>query len=182
MKREFKFRSWIISQKKMIKVFGFNEHLVFEQTWDSPSIKENIFEIEDCVLMQFTGVKDKKGVDVYEGDIIKSIHSDSDRSGRFFLEQKLPLSLNGVMTYNDRHAQFEIVMEKNSLNIVSTSIGWCHEDFEVIGNIFENPELLLKTPDLTSKETIDTIGNCANCGVEFHIHKEESLSTPTAVL
>ena len=43
--RLFKFRAWVKEQNRMIKVFGFNEHLVFEQTWDSPSIKENIFEI-----------------------------------------------------------------------------------------------------------------------------------------
>jgi uncharacterized phage protein (TIGR01671 family) len=69
--RLFKFRAWVKEQKRMIKVFGFNEHLVFEQTWDSPSIKENIFEIEDCHIMQFTGFTDKKEVEIYQGDICK---------------------------------------------------------------------------------------------------------------
>jgi hypothetical protein len=69
--RLFKFRAWVKEQKRMIKVFGFNEYLVFEQTWDSPSIKENIFEIEDCHIMQFTGFTDKKEVEIYEGDICK---------------------------------------------------------------------------------------------------------------
>ena len=43
--RLFKFRAWVKEQNRMIKVFGFNEHLVFEQYFYSPSIKENIFEI-----------------------------------------------------------------------------------------------------------------------------------------
>ena len=45
--RILKFRAWVKEQNRMIEVFGFNEHLVFEKTFDSPSIKENIFEIED---------------------------------------------------------------------------------------------------------------------------------------
>lgn len=36
----------------------------------------------------------------------------------------------------------------------------------------ECPSGCVQKQDLTSKETIDTIGNCANCGVEFHIHKK----------
>ena len=71
--RLFKFRAWVKEQNRMIKVFGFNEHLVFEQTWDSPSIKENIFEIEDCHIMQFTGLIDKNGTEIYEGDLIKRV-------------------------------------------------------------------------------------------------------------
>ena len=70
--RLFKVRAWEKEQNRMIKVFGFNEHLVFEQTWDSPSIKENIFEIEDCHIMQFTGLIDKKGTEIFEGDILKN--------------------------------------------------------------------------------------------------------------
>lgn len=123
MKREFKFRAWIISQKKMIKVFGFNEHLVFEQNWDSPSIKENIFEIEDCVLMQFTGFKDKNGVDIYEGDIIEK-----------------------------HFEKFEIIWDEGSWQLTKLN-DWYKQQFYiahlfdyekavVVGNIYENPELL----------------------------------------
>ena len=118
MKREFKFRSWIISQKKMIKVFGFNEHLVFEQTWDSPSIKENIFEIEDCVLMQFTGVKDKKGVDVYEGD--KIIYKN-------FKGYSTIVFKNGVFGYYGISC-FITLLETNA------------DYIEVIGNVFQDSE------------------------------------------
>ena len=71
--RLFKFRAWEKEQNRMFKVFGFNEHLVFEQTWDSPSIKENIFEIEDCHIMQFTGLIDKNGTEIFEGDIVKRV-------------------------------------------------------------------------------------------------------------
>ena len=80
--RLFKFRAWVKEQNRMIKVFGFNEHLVFEQTWDSPSIKENIFEIEDCHIMQFTGIYDKNGKEIYEGDVVILNHwksTDLDR-------------------------------------------------------------------------------------------------------
>ena len=63
--RLFKFRAWEKEQNRMFKVFGFNEHLVFEQTWDSPSIKENIFEIEDCHIMQYTGFKDFDEKEIY---------------------------------------------------------------------------------------------------------------------
>ena len=38
-----------------------------------------------------------------------------------------------------------------------------------------NPHVAPKVGDVTHKGVIDTIGNCANCGVEFHIHKDEPI-------
>lgn len=40
-----------------------------------------------------------------------------------------------------------------------------------------NPHVAPKVGDVTHKGVIDTIGNCANCGVEFHIHKDETIAT-----
>ena len=118
--RLFKFRAWVKEQNRMIKVFGFNEHLVFEQTWDSPSIKENIFEIEDCHIMQFTGFKDFDGKEIYEGDILE------DTLGR----KKL------VEYYKDGFW----------LNASLEGAEWClrhvNSSSKVIGSIYVNPELL----------------------------------------
>lgn len=122
--RLLKFRAWVKSQKRMIKVFGFNEHLVFEQTWDSPSIKENIFEIEDCHIMQFTGSIDNKGNEIFEGDIVKL--SDG------FFPRFRPI----------------VFCEYGYWNIGNLGISFAQlkadgfVECEVVGNVFENPDYL----------------------------------------
>jgi uncharacterized phage protein (TIGR01671 family) len=122
--RLFKFRAWVKEQNRMIKVFGFNEHLVFEQTWDSPSIKENIFEIEDCHIMQFTGSIDNKGNEIFEGDIVRLPDS--------FIPRDRPI----------------IFTDYGSWYIGKIGIGFDQMkadgfvECEVIGNVFENPDYL----------------------------------------
>ena len=114
------FRAWVKKQNRMIEVYGFNEHLVFEQTLDSPSIKENIFEIADCHIIQFTGLKDIEGKKIYEGDIIlgyNNPHVVTFADGAFYL------------TY------------KNSSVRLSRTCG----ALKIIGNIFENIELTQTT-------------------------------------
>lgn len=101
MKREIKFRAFDNSNKKMIEVFGFNEVLVFEQTFNSPEINENIYEVGDCDLMQFTGLKDKNKPNfnhIYEGDI---------------------LSLNGIVIGNIYENK---EMVENKSNLVITDV------------------------------------------------------------
>lgn len=114
--RLLKFRAWVKEQNRMIKVFGFNEHLVFEQTWDSPSIKENIFEIEDCSIMQFTVLLDKNGKEIFEGDILQTRH-------------KSKIYYNNLIDY--------VLWDIQNSNAFT--------EVEIIGNIFENPELTQTT-------------------------------------
>ena len=131
--RLFKFRAWVKEQNRMIKVFGFNEHLVFEQTWDSPSIKENIFEIEDCHIMQFTGLIDKNGTEIYEGDLIKRVIS-------FQGNENISFDLIGF-----HGAHFSATRFSPDLRTEGFLGNWTFHTMEVIGNHFENPELLQTT-------------------------------------
>ena len=88
-------------------------------------------ECYDCWLefadsiMQYTGLKDKNGVEIYEGDVVTIHHEDSP-------------SFNAKVFYHKRWGAFEIAGTGNTF-------GW-HTDLrgcaEVIGNIHENPELI----------------------------------------
>ena len=82
-----------------------------------------INEIEDNQVMQYTGLKDKNDVEIYEGDIVKGNY----------------LRGIGVVEWNKYFCKFDISHRMN----ISPS-----DEFEVIGNIYENKELL-KSPSPT---------------------------------
>ena len=80
----------------------------------------------DMHLMQYTGLKDSKGVEIYEGDIVRICNG----------------SINGCHWMMDNRV---VKFDEGAFNVPSFCIGeeqdnthWC----AVIGNIHENPELL----------------------------------------
>lgn len=79
------------------------------------------------VLMQYTGIKDKNDVEIYEGDIVSFM----------FLKTKVERKRGVVVFDVDELCYFIRTSSEWGYN---HNLAWC--DTEVIGNIYENPELL----------------------------------------
>ncbi len=141
--REIKFRAWDKERKKMLyqltqlKMRVINNNLVLMSDFIGNSteyIVDNIKLWRSFELMQFTGLKDKNGKEIYEGDIVEFNYIQSNKSLGMFEKIKSV----GKVEYIDWLGAYCILFEEDSY--VQIKLG--KVNFEVIGNIYENPELL----------------------------------------
>lgn len=72
--RIIKFRAFSKIKKRMFPVFGLGQYWVTEDTLDGVDPGNNCFMgsdfLNDIIVMQFTGLKDRNGVEIFEGDVI----------------------------------------------------------------------------------------------------------------
>ena len=99
--------------------------------------------IEDIELLQCTGLKDKNGKLIYEGDIVEAKHKP-DREGWYCVYRGIAKYDNKKCQYVINSSHHKVLNEnkliKSALN-TDTSFNW-FDWFEVIGNIYENKDLL----------------------------------------
>ena len=101
-------------------------------------ISQNITPVDRETVGQYTGLKDKNGQRIFEGDVLK-ISKKSDSLGAYFFP---PIDYpHNVIVRWDMCAWLWEVIGKDKYYIQFPD-AWCHYECEVIGNIHDNPELL----------------------------------------
>ncbi|MFD1066665.1 YopX family protein [Oceanobacillus locisalsi] len=117
--REIKFRAWLKQHDIMIAVdsidFAEEEIMIIDDTGI-----DRYFPFEEIELLQYTGIKDKNGEEIYEQDYVK------DHKGHAY-----------TVRYNDFCASMLYPLDGGEFMAIYPGI-----ELEVIGNIYENPELL----------------------------------------
>ena len=132
MQDRFKFRIYCKSENQMM-IFN-NPTLIDGEVFKGGLLFKNythkitnVHEVscDDLVLMQSTGLKDKNGKLIYEGDILL------EKNGK-----------HHVVNWNNNHATFFIEQIEKTGRFDTWHLARHDLDYEVIGNIYENKELL----------------------------------------
>ncbi len=150
--RRQKYRIWHIKRKVMLIAYN----LAFTDEGDEPLACESVqvrlddewqwLEDDEFILMQFTGLKDKKGKAIYEGDDISFSMSQSQHY-RGYVEWSEKGLCYLVYCYWKKHDEIPHLCDGFELNFTyrNTCVKRLDSDcfdLEIIGNVTENPELL----------------------------------------
>lgn len=132
MNREIKFRAWTRNYIVDVDSIDFENQYItwFDGQYDRCVLPNKCLEIEtfeEIKLMQFTGLYDKNGKEIYEGDFLKLIDEYRGKGEKpsYVIFKDSQWMMQGTMHYT----------HVDSIN------NYCLDKMEIIGNIYENPDL-----------------------------------------
>lgn len=123
-----KFRAWDKETQTMIDVslIDFKKRELVGEHWEFG--ETNFINFDEIELMQSTGLFDKKGVEIFEGDVVRQVRTQPTTENE---------TITGVVTMLE--GAWSIVNDNKQL----ASVLWSETaENEIIGNIYENPEFL----------------------------------------
>lgn len=128
-----KFRAWDKKYKKMMKVnqIDFEKKAVWLEADNGDHENRHTLtrEFKDVILMQSTGLKDKNGVEIFEGDIVQ--YRDGEYSYLGIVKRDCyQFFIDGI----EPDDNYDFIDVSNTFDGTSS--------LEILGNIHENPELL----------------------------------------
>ena len=131
--RDIKFRCWDTENKEMLDI----QELDYRDSYNGqPMIRTTMYsdyyDTEDMILMQYTGLKDKNGKEIYEGDIIYCKKYIGGNWIEYCIEK-------GYVNFNN--GEFGLYRKQGYYQSLYKFKEYDYE-FEVIGNMYDNPELL----------------------------------------
>ena len=123
-----RYRAWDVEFKELVRVDALVlDEQVIKATYNNGNVVKD--DLKNYVLMQSTGLMEKNGKEIFEGDIL-SIETDEE-------------NVRVEVSWDSKHALF--VFESKKYN-EKEALGELFEDnsypFKIIGNIYENPELV----------------------------------------
>lgn len=142
MKREIRFKAWNLATKEMnnyVEIYNYNDGSVGCSAGKYNNLA--IGNTENFILLQYTGLKDKLGKEIYEGDILW--YSQRNHWFKVF-------SVPGGFAVNIHQDDFkkENVFWYSELSNMQNS-SWVTQ-LEIKGNIYEHPHLLKNSADETN--------------------------------
>nr|DAP88529.1 MAG TPA: YopX protein [Caudoviricetes sp.] len=131
-----KFRTWDKRENTMrdVAVLHFNKggKVNYIEYWKTPSELKS-YHVRNLFLMQSTGLKDKNGVEIFEGDLVKITVSN----GFDHLEDAL-----SIVKEAEYHSGLICELLSNTLEYRIFDEEATGYQYEIVGNIYKNPELL----------------------------------------
>jgi uncharacterized phage protein (TIGR01671 family) len=126
--REIKFRAWERVQRRFI----YTGPIWKSDFWNMLEADPDVYDIQ-----QYTGLKDNNGKEIYEGDIIRE--TLGNQKGNFEVVYFPQMACFAGRTYVDSLISLG---KEERINIIFSENGLIPLEYEVIGNVYENPELL----------------------------------------